>query len=135
MLNNRHVVWSDLRAMLVGWLVCALLLPTLLGFIPIAKASAADDLVQVSESQLCTQIGHLANGDGKPTKSQHNHDCPCCLPSGLGQVALPPYDVAVLSIVTRHKTKLGLVEFVLRHPANRLYRLAPARAPPVFLSL
>lgn len=80
----------ELRPLITSSLVVALLLPALLGLTPGAQANPAGDLLQLSELQLCAQLGHLSRDTGKAPTGQHNHDCPCCLPGAAASVATPP---------------------------------------------
>ena len=81
--------WEEVRPLLIASLVIALILPMLSGFAPNAKAEPVTALLQGVEFQLCAKLGHAPEDQGKPPAGQHDHDCPCCLPTASGSVALP----------------------------------------------
>jgi hypothetical protein len=100
----------ELRPLITSSLAVALILPALLGLAPGAQANPAEELLQLSELQLCAQLGHLPDDDARAPKGQHSHDCPCCLPGAAATVATP-----LLAAVDE------LVPF-----APRLFALVPA---------
>ena len=77
------------QPLLTAWLVMALVLPMLSGFAPTAKSEPVAALLQGVEFQLCAKLGHAPEDQGKAPAGQHDHDCPCCLPTAAGSVALP----------------------------------------------
>ncbi|MEP6826521.1 MAG: hypothetical protein ABJA10_00450, partial [Aestuariivirga sp.] len=102
-------MWANLKAarqnfqpILTGWLVVALLLPAFLGVLPSAQAASTGQILQSIDLQLCSHLGHSDDGKGQP--GQHDHDCPCCLPVGTAQLALPVIGGPAIELPKTHFT-------------------------------
>ena len=121
MKSRLHEFWHSMRLVLIGWLVVALLLPTLLGLTSSAAAAHAN-----SFSEICSV--HNANLPGDHKK--HSEDCPCCVLASAGHAALPARDAVELVIPQRSQVAVFLAQATSLSIAETYAAHALARGPP-----
>ena len=81
MLHLLRKTWQNLRPVLTGWMLVALLLPSLLVLTPAVAATQANSFIEI-----CQDKKEQLPGDHR----NHADDCPCCLPTNAGLLFLPP---------------------------------------------
>ena len=118
--------WHSLRPVLTGWIVVALLLPTILALTSSAAAAHAN-----SFSEICSAQNTNLPDDHK----KHSQDCPCCVLSGVAQMGLPPRDAVEIVDPQRRQEAVFLAQATSRSIAETYAAHALARGPPVFLNI
>ena len=126
MKSKLHEFWHSLRPVLIGWIVVALLLPTIL-----ALTSSAAEAHANSFSEICSAQNSNLPGDHK----KHSEDCPCCVLANAGHAALPPRDAVEIVDPQRRQEAVFLAQATSRSIAETYAAHALARGPPVFLNI
>ncbi len=122
--------FSDLRAMLAGWLAVALLAPTLMGFVPQPVYTPAELALRDIDAALCSQTGAPVKQD-RHQHSDHDRDCACCLPGAVGLTYGPLAEPADSIIAVGARSILVFIPAWVapaRHAQH--YILALQRGPP-----
>ena len=118
--------WQNLRPVLTGWIVVALLLPTILALTSSAAAAHAN-----SFSEICSAQNANLPDDHK----KHSQDCPCCVLSGVAHMGLPPRDAVEIVDPPRREEAVFVAQAVLLAVTESYVAHALARGPPVFLNI
>jgi|GEM_PF-7116667 len=126
MKSKLHEFWHSLRPVLTGWIVVALLLPTILALTSSAAAAHVN-----SFSEICSAQNNNLPGDHK----NHSQDCPCCVLASAGQAALPARDVGEIVIPQRRQEAAFLAQATSLSIAEAYVAHALARGPPAFLNI
>jgi hypothetical protein len=126
MKSKLHEFWHSLRPVLTGWIVVALLLPTILTLTSSAAAAHAN-----SFSEICSAQNTNLPGDHK----KHSEDCPCCVLASAGHAALPARDAAEIVIPQRRQEAAFLAQAASLSIAETYTAHALARGPPSFLNI
>ena len=119
-------VWNSLRPVLTGWIVVALLLPTILALTSSGVAAHAN-----SFSEICSAQNTSLPGDHK----KHSEDCPCCILAGAAHMVLPPRDAVEIVDPPRRQETVFIAEAISAASAETYTAHALARGPPQFLNI
>ena len=126
MTAKMHNAWNSLRPVLTGWIVVALLLPTILALTSSGAAAHAS-----SFSEICSAQNSSLPGDHK----KHSQDCPSCILAGAAHIGLPPRDAAEIVDPPRREEAVFSAEAISAASAETYVAHALARGPPEFLNM